>query len=1218
MKKFLLTFSLFLSVIAAHAQCTVIRIPLAQKASASNDIFEGKVISKYSYWNAAHNMIYTVNTLEVYKVFKGNLTASRIGIITEGGTVGLNRIQVEPSLELGIGDEGLFTCVPANQLHIPAQTRNMEYYEVYASVQGFVKYAKDGSASDGFDRFADIQADVYNVVAAPGPNQYREIQVREVPQQNRNQGPQQIMAGPDVQGFSPTTLTAGTDQILTIDGEFFGATQGAGYVEFPNADDGGMTMIQPLATDYIFWDDFQIKVRVPHNAGTGFFNVEQGGTGTSPSELTISYAHLNVEFDPGPGMESYGTDHVNDNGSGGYTWRMNTGFDADAAAKASFLRAFDTWRCNTSVNWTIGATTSINDAVSDGTNIICYDNTSPLSAGVLGVCYSYWSGCASGPNIVWYVSELDIIFDEGSNIAPLTWEFGPAAPSGSEYDFETVAVHELGHGHQLGHVIAPGAIMHYAIANGTSNRSLGVDDEAGGDFVQSKSVVANLCGPGAMSNYSCGTPPVAAFTGTPLTICAGETVNFTDQSTGTPTSWTWTLTGGTPSSSSSQNPSIVYNTPGTYAVTLNVSNGSGSDAHTELAYITVNPAPSVSASSSPSPATVCAGQSVTLNGSGASSYVWTGGVTDGVPFTPASTLTYTVTGTDGNGCTATATVPVTVNSLPVISVVSNPSNGIVCSGNQATLTASGAQSYSWTGGITNGVAFTPASTTTYTVTGTAATGCTGTAQSTITVQNCALPTTTVPCGGTYYNMVQTISAVNVPGAVNYRFTFYDNVSLAQVAQRTQNSRTLTFSNVTGLTYNATYRITVAVDAGSGFGAESNIGCTVTFGVPQPVVPCGVSFNSLNSLVYATNTPGAVNYRFTFYDNVSLVQVAQRTQPSRTLVFGTVTGLNNNNTYRYTVAIEYNLVGGGTAFGPESPITCTVSFGGPTSTLPCGNTYTNMAGAVTAPSVYGALNYRFTFYDNVSLAQVAQRTQTSNVLVFSNVSGINYGNTYRWTVAVEYNNGTANVYGAESSNACTVTFGAPTTVVPCNGVYNFNGFASATARVGATGYRFRFYQGPSLMGELTQVSRTLYFSNVPGISAGQAYTWTVEVQYNNGSGLVFGPASTPCNITFNTSARFAGNDDEPLITAPESFSTSMYPNPLSDHRNPFVTINGADGEVAHINVFDLNGRLITTYEFYVEGHTFTVELNGFPSLESGMYLMEVVAGEQRSVTKFIAE
>jgi len=90
-------------------------------------------------------------------------------------------------------------------------------------------------------------------------------------------------------------------------------------------------------------------------------------------------------------------------------------------------------------------------------------------------------------------------------------------------------------------------------------------------------------------NISAGTvnPPVAGFVGSPTSLIEGGTVNFTDQSTNNPTSWSWSFPGGTPSTSTAQNPSVVYNTAGTYDVTLTVSNAGGSDTATQAGYITV-------------------------------------------------------------------------------------------------------------------------------------------------------------------------------------------------------------------------------------------------------------------------------------------------------------------------------------------------------------------------------------------------------------------------------------------------------------------------------------------------------------------------------------------------------------------------------------------------------------------------------------------------------
>lgn len=81
--------------------------------------------------------------------------------------------------------------------------------------------------------------------------------------------------------------------------------------------------------------------------------------------------------------------------------------------------------------------------------------------------------------------------------------------------------------------------------------------------------------------------PTADFTANKTTVCVGQTVDFTDASSGVPTTWAWTFTGGTPSSSTAQNPTVTYNTAGTYTVSLTVTNATGTDSETKTNYITV-------------------------------------------------------------------------------------------------------------------------------------------------------------------------------------------------------------------------------------------------------------------------------------------------------------------------------------------------------------------------------------------------------------------------------------------------------------------------------------------------------------------------------------------------------------------------------------------------------------------------------------------------------
>lgn len=84
------------------------------------------------------------------------------------------------------------------------------------------------------------------------------------------------------------------------------------------------------------------------------------------------------------------------------------------------------------------------------------------------------------------------------------------------------------------------------------------------------------------------TAPVANFTANTTSGCAPLTVSFSDQSSNNPTSWSWSFAGASPSSSVSSNPTVIYNNPGIYSVTLTASNAGGSNTKTMTNYITVN------------------------------------------------------------------------------------------------------------------------------------------------------------------------------------------------------------------------------------------------------------------------------------------------------------------------------------------------------------------------------------------------------------------------------------------------------------------------------------------------------------------------------------------------------------------------------------------------------------------------------------------------------
>ncbi len=256
-------------------------------------------------------------------------------------------------------------------------------------------------------------------------------------------------------------------------------------------------------------------------------------------------------------------------------------------------------------------------------------------------------------------------------------------------------------------------------------------------------------------------PLPVADAGTNTSICQG--FNTTLGASGG-TTYAWTPTSGL-SNSTIFNPVASPTTTTTYSV--NVTDASGCVSNDSVT-VTVNPIPAVNAGPDLS---LCAGSSGTLNGSGATNYVWSPGATlnDSTIATPISTptvaTTYTLVGTDANGCMNTDTVSVTLNGL----VITASANTSICAGSSTTLGVTGALTYVWSpaGSLSNSTianpVATPIGTTTYTVIGTASSGCTDTAFVTVTVN----PLPPVNAGTSLSICVGSTANLSVTGATSY-------------------------------------------------------------------------------------------------------------------------------------------------------------------------------------------------------------------------------------------------------------------------------------------------------------------------------------------------------------------------------------------------------------------------------------------------------------------
>lgn len=221
------------------------------------------------------------------------------------------------------------------------------------------------------------------------------------------------------------------------------------------------------------------------------------------------------------------------------------------------------------------------------------------------------------------------------------------------------------------------------------------------------------------------TLPVVTANSTDLAICEGDNITLTGSGAQT---YVW-------DNGAIDNQSLSLNNTTTFTVI-------GTDAsgceNTDQVSINVNSLPNVVANATD--VSVCAGDQITLTGGGASVYTWDNSVANGTAFTP-SNQTYTVTGTDANGCENTDQISISVNSLP--NVVANATDNSICDGDEVTLFGTGAQNYTWNNGVINFDPFIPTTgSVTYTVTGTDLNGCVETDQITVTVNNLPNPVIT--------------------------------------------------------------------------------------------------------------------------------------------------------------------------------------------------------------------------------------------------------------------------------------------------------------------------------------------------------------------------------------------------------------------------------------------------------------------------------------------
>ena len=255
----------------------------------------------------------------------------------------------------------------------------------------------------------------------------------------------------------------------------------------------------------------------------------------------------------------------------------------------------------------------------------------------------------------------------------------------------------------------------------------------------------------------------------------------------------------------------------------------------------------------PASPSVCPGGTIALTASGGSNYSWSGGITNGVAFSPTASSVYTVS-SGLTGCIVTNTISLVFN--PPLTISGPTSN--ICANGAATLIAGGGTTYSWsTGATTPSIVVTPAVSSTYTVFGTSTGGCNTQGVGTITV-NAAVPTLTVSgsvsSGGACPNSPVTLLAT---GATSYSWT-NSVVNGVPFPATTTNTFTVTGFNACG---SATAAISVSIHPLP----------PVTASVNNPTICSGASavLNGGGAVTYTwTSLSGQITNNTAFFPTVS--------------------------------------------------------------------------------------------------------------------------------------------------------------------------------------------------------------------------------------------------------------------------------------------------------------------------------------------------------------
>ncbi|HQQ94641.1 MAG TPA: T9SS type A sorting domain-containing protein [Bacteroidia bacterium] len=573
-------------------------------------------------------------------------------------------------------------------------------------------------------------------------------------------------------------------------------------------------------------------------------------------------------------------------------------------------------------------------------------------------------------------------------------------------------------------------------------------------------------------------------------ICIGASSTLSASGNNT---YTWST--GSNASSIVDNPSV------TTTYTVGGTNSFGCIAQSAIT-VTVDNTPTVTAVSSTGNSGVCPGATIALTGSGATSYTWTGGVSNGISFTTSTTNTYVVTGANACG-TSTAAVSVSIHPIPPVTAsATQPS---VCTGNTVALLGGGALTYTWSNAIPNGQAFFPATTANYTVTGTSALGCTASAVTGVTAVTtpvlAPLATPSLICIGSS-------GTISAQGATNYTW-LPGNLSTGTI--------------VVSPTITTTYTL-----------IKSNSNCvdtkTITlfvnqlpnvFAIVQPTVVCVGSTATLSG-------GGAFSYTWT-PSGFNLIGANVVVSPTANTIY-TCTGNDGTCTATYTVLLSTNPVPTIQAQASSSAIcagqSVTLTANGALNYTWSPGTFTgsvvvDVPAGPTSYNVVGTNSYNCSSQNNVAV--IVYPNPTLSAIPNRTLVCVNGPSTITATGANTYS------WNTGSLTNTVVVYPGTTTIYTVTGTYTNSGCSSTKTVMVSTYFPVTGITGPTAVC----IGSSITIGSAPANS----YTWTLNGNLiSNQPNILINPV---VNTTYSLSTTSTSNN----VNCVGGNSVTIQVNPL---------------------------------------------------------------------------